>query len=91
MEDEFHFEEAIKPENWTREDVLHTPTFEALLQEDGTLYLRGVALHEGFSPEAVQALTRFLSERVKVPDLPPPYDFSDYTPRRVDLGDENAE
>jgi hypothetical protein len=78
------FIEALKPENWTEEQILHTPTFEAHIQPDGTLFLRGPALHEGFSVEAVQALTRFLSERVKLPPLEPTYDFSDFTPKRVD-------
>jgi len=34
--------------------------------------------------EDVQALTRFLSERVSLPRIDPPYDFSDFTPKRVD-------
>lgn len=78
------FEEAIQPENWTEEQILHTPTFEARLQADGTLFLSGPATREGFSAEAAQALTRFLSERVTLPPLEPPYDFSDFTPKRVD-------
>ncbi len=82
--DDLNFAEAINPTNWTEETYLHTPTFEALLKADGTLWLRGAALREGFSVEAVQALTRFLSERVKLPPLEPPYDFSDFTPRPVE-------
>ncbi len=84
------FEEALKPENWTAETTLHAPTFEAALKHDGWLYLSGAALNEGFSPEAAQALTRFLSAYVALPPLPPPYDFSDFTPKRVeDYGDTN--
>jgi hypothetical protein len=79
------FEEAIKSEHWKdMGTTLHTPTFEAHLLPDGTLFLSGPALGEGFSAEAVQALTRFLSERVTVPPLEPPADFSDFVPRRVD-------
>ncbi len=81
MSDEFDhlsFEEQLDPANWTEETRLHTPTFEALLKADGTLWLSGPALAEGFSVEAVQALTRFLSERVQ------PYDFKDFTPKRVE-------
>jgi len=74
----------INPEHWTEEIGLRTPTFEALLKADGTLWLTGAALREGFSIEAVQALTRFLSERVKLPPTEPPYDFSDFTPRPVE-------
>ena len=82
--DSLSFEEEINPEHWTEEIGLHTPTFEALLKADGTLWLTGAALREGFSVEAVQALTRFLSERVKLPPLDPPYDFSDFIPRPVE-------
>ena len=82
--DNLSFEEEINPQRWTEETTLHTPTFEALLKTDGTLWLRGPALAEGFSVEAAQALTRFLSERVQLPPVEPPYDFKDFTPRRVD-------
>ncbi len=82
--DNLSFEEEVNPANWMEETRLHTPTFEALLKEDGTLWLKGAALREGFSVEAVQALTRFLSERVKLPPVEPPYDFSDFTPRPVE-------
>jgi len=74
------FEEQINPANWTEEQWLHSSTFDAKLTEDATLYLQGVALREGFSVEAVQALTRFLSERVKLPPNEPPFDFGDFTP-----------
>ena len=57
--DGLSFEEEINPEHWTEETRLHTPTFEALLKEDGTLWLSGPALQEGLSVDAVQALTRF--------------------------------
>lgn len=76
--DNLSFREQINPANWTEETRLHTPTFEALLKPDGTLYLSGPALHEGFSATDVQALTRFLSEHVTLPPVEPPYDF---TPR----------
>jgi hypothetical protein len=89
--DDLNFEKALKPENWTVEHILHVPTFEAYLQVDGTLRLRGSALREGFSPEAAQALTRFLSEHVTLPPIEQPYDFSDFTPRRVDLTSEDTE
>ena len=86
------FEEAIDPANWIEEQRLDTLTFEARLQADGTLYLGGVALREGFSPEAAQALIRFLSERVKLPVVEPPYEFpSDFTPRQVDVESEDTE
>jgi hypothetical protein len=61
--DDLSFDEEIKSEHWTEETGLHTPTFEATLKADGTLWLTGAALREGFSVEAVQSLTRFLSER----------------------------
>ncbi len=57
--DDLNFAEEINPQRRTEETRLHTPTFEALLKEDGTLWLSGPALQEGFSVEAVQALTRF--------------------------------
>lgn len=82
--DNLPFEEELNPTKWTEETALHTSTFEALLKADGTLWLKGAALREGFSVEAVQALTRFLSERVKLPPVEPPYDFSDFTPRPVE-------
>ncbi len=82
--DHLSFDEELDPKNWTEETRLHAPTFEALLKEDGTLYLSGPALHEGFSIEAVQALTRFLAEHVKLPPVEPPYDFKDFTPKRVE-------
>ncbi len=66
------------------ETCLHTPTFEALLKQDGMLYLSGSALAEGFSVSDVQALTRFLSERVTLPPLEPLYNFEDFTPKRVE-------
>ncbi len=94
MDKEFHhedFREALKPENWIEEQILHTPTFDAHVKVDGTLYLHGPALREGFSVEAVQDLTRFLSEHVSLPLLEPPHDFSDVTPRRVDLDNEGIE
>jgi hypothetical protein len=90
--DEFDFEGAVQPENWTEEHILHTATFEAALGLDGTLYLRGVALREGFSPEGTQALTRFLSERVKLPSVEPLYEFpADFTPQHVDVESEDTE
>ncbi len=82
------FDEELDPKNWTEETRLHTSTFEALLKADGTLWLKGPALREGFSVEAAQALTRFLSERVKLPPVEPSYDFSDFTPRQVDESSE---
>ncbi len=82
--DSLSFEDEINPQRWSEETRLHTPTFEALLKADGTLWLKGAALREGFSVEAVQALTRFLSERVQLPPVEPPYDFSDFTPRPVE-------
>ena len=88
--DDLSFEEEINPANWQEEIILHTPTFEALLKPDGTLWLSGPALAEGFSVEATQALARFLSERVKLPPIEPPYDFSDFIPRRVDTGESEV-
>jgi len=82
--DNLAFQEEINPQRWTEETCLHTPTFEALLKADGTLWLSGPALAEGFSVEAAQALTRFLSERVQLPPVEPVYDFKDFTPRRVE-------
>lgn len=78
------FDEELDLSKWTEETALHTPTFEALLKADGTLWLSGPALREGFSVEAVQALTWFLSERVKLPPIEPPYDFENFIPRRVE-------
>jgi len=86
--DNLSFEEELDPKNWTEETRLHTPTFEVLLKADGTLWLSGPALCEGFSVEATQALTRFLSERVQLPPVEPPYNFSDFTPKRVDTESE---
>ena len=86
--DGLSFERELDPRNWTEETRLYTPAFEALLKADGTLYLSGPALQEGFSVTDVQALTRFLSERVQLPPVEPLYDFSDFTPRRVDESSE---
>ncbi len=86
--DALSFEEEINPKNWTEETCLHTTTFEAKLLVDGTLWLSGVALHEGFSVTDVQALTRFLSERVSLPSLPAPLDLSDFVPKQVDTESE---
>ena len=82
--DHLSFEEELDPKNWTQETRLHTPTFEALLKEDGTLWLSGLVLQEGFSVEGVQALTRFLIERVKLPPIEPPYDFEDFRPSPIE-------
>ncbi len=82
--DNLSFEEEINPQRWTEETRLHTPTFEALLKADGTLWISGPALAEGFSVEAVQALTRFLSERVQLPPKEPFLDITGYTPKRVE-------
>ena len=82
--DNLSFEEELDPKNWTEETRLHTPTFEALLKADGALWLSGPALREGFSVEAAQALTRFLSERVQLPPLEPPYDFQDFRPTPIE-------
>ncbi len=82
--DNLSFEEEINPQRWTEETRLHTPTFEALLKADGTLWISGPALAEGLSVEAVQALTRFLSERVQLPPKEPFLDITGYTPKRVE-------
>jgi len=82
--DNLDFHQELDPANWTEEKRLHTPTFEALLKADGTLWLSGPALAEGFSVEAVQALTRFLSERVQLPPKEPFLDITGYTPKRVE-------
>lgn len=76
---------AIESEDWLVETSLHTPTFECQIKPDGTMFLRGPALREGFTLEAAQALTSFLLENVEVPAKPEPYDFSDFRPIRVDL------
>jgi hypothetical protein len=86
--DNLSFAEEINPRNWIEETRLHTPTFEALLKADGTLWLSGPALREGFSTTDVQVLTRFLSERVRVTPLLPPNDGEDFQPRRVDTENE---
>jgi hypothetical protein len=63
------FEEALK--NWTEGvTTLRTPTFQARLEKDGTLWLSGAALQEGFSVEGAQALTRFLMDHVEPLPLP---------------------
>jgi hypothetical protein len=82
------FFEALEVKNWSCETRLHTPTFEAVLKAEGTLFLRGIALHEGFALGDVQALTRFLGERVPFPPVPPPSDFAGYTPLRVETESE---
>ena len=82
--DNLDFRQELDSANWTEETMLHTPTFEALLKANGTLWLSGPALQEGFSATDVQALTRFLSERVQLPPIEPPYDFKGFTPKRVD-------
>jgi hypothetical protein len=87
--DNLSFEEEINPEHWTEETRLHTPTFEALLKADGTLWLSGPALQEGFSAAAAQALTRFLLKRIQLPPIEPPYDFKDFTPTPVDTESED--
>lgn len=62
------FVATLDPKSWMEgPTVLSTPTFKAELHADGTLWLSGAALHEGFSVEATQALTRFLSDRVQLP------------------------
>ena len=64
--DRLSCEEEINPEHWREETRLHTPTFEALLQADGPLYLSGSALQEGFSVEAHERLRCFRSERIQL-------------------------
>lgn len=77
------FDQERDPSRWRVETKLHAPTFAALLKEDGTLWLTGPALQEGFSVEAAQALTRFLKEHVQLPPEEPPYDLSDFHPTPV--------
>lgn len=86
--DNLSFEQEINPAHWEEETRLHMPTFEALLKADGTLYLSGPALHEGFSVADVQALTRFLSERVQLPPIEPLYDFEQVIFKQVDEGEQ---
>ena len=79
------FNEALDPNNWQSEGTtLNTPTFQATIKPDGTLWVYGPALFEGFSVEATQSLTRFLSTYVTFPPEEPPYDFRDDTPNRVE-------
>ena len=86
--DRLSFEEEIHSAKWVEEAGLHTPTFEAILKADGTLYLSGPALREGFSVADVQALTRFLSARVQLPPLEPPDDLEDIVLKPVDESEQ---
>jgi hypothetical protein len=74
------FEEQIDPARWSGREILRSSTFHAQLTDESTLFLAGPALHEGFSLPETQALTQFLSERVKLPPKEPLYAFEDFTP-----------
>ena len=81
------FQAALDPANWTSEDMLHTPTFEAKLAQDGTLTLLKPALGMTFSPEEARALTRFLSEHVQLPEEERP-SHEDFFPTVVIVEEE---
>jgi hypothetical protein len=68
--------EFASPEHCTEEQYLHTPTFDAHLRADGSLFLPNLTPSEfgdvTISSHDVVALTGFLSQYVKVPALPDP-------------------
>ncbi len=86
------FAEALKPENWTSTTVLHTPTLEARLLDNGRLELM-LLFADGYhvtqvERSDVEALTRFLDQYANVQPLPAPEDpFADFQPTKA--GEEN--
>jgi hypothetical protein len=82
--DRLSCEEEINPKHWREETRLHTPTFEALMQADGPLYLSGSVLQEGISVEAHERVCCFRSERIQLPPAESPYDVEGFTPKKVE-------
>jgi hypothetical protein len=79
------FKEALKPENWKEVyQRLHTPTFEAILQDGRLLLLFPDGQRRQFEREGVEALTRFLDQYAAVQPLPAPDDsfLNDWQPTR---------
>ena len=85
------FEKELRAENWTQTVALHTPTFDATIDENGVLWLRGAALAEGFSVPALLALARFLADHVTLPSVEPPYDFADFHATPVEIAEAEGE
>lgn len=69
------FIEALKPENWKEvHQRLHTPIFEAILQEGRLLLLFPDGQPRQLERSDVEALTRFLDQYANVQPLPAPED-----------------
>ena len=84
------FLEALKPENWGRTDILHTPTMEVKF-EDGQLEMILPDCQFTLDREQTEALARFLSEHVKFPPVTPIEDFpNDFQVKRVDTDQEQG-
>jgi hypothetical protein len=74
--------DQLNPDNFDEAYGLHTPTIQASLK-NGELILTMPYGKILLSAEDTKALTRFLSERVKLPPLPPDDDFEDFRAERV--------
>lgn len=87
------FLEALDMNNWTEVDRLHTPTFEAILQNGELTLVFPDSQRRTFKRSEVEALTRFLDQYAGVEPLPPPDEsaFADWQPTRVDLDKEEDE
>lgn len=82
------FAEALKPENWKEVyQRLHTPTFEAILQDGHLTLLFPDGQHKQFERSDVKALTLFLDQYAGVDPLPTPPDdpFEGFEPIKVDI------
>lgn len=81
------FIEALNPKNWKEVQRLHTPTFEAVLQDGGLTLQFPDGQRKQFERSDVEALTRFLNQYADVSPLITPTDdpFEDFEPIKVDI------
>ncbi len=81
------FIEALNPANWQSIHRLHTPTLEAILEQDHLMLVFPDGERRQLERSDIEALTRFLDQYAHVAPLPPPDEdvFKDWRPTRVDL------
>ena len=63
------FLQALDPNNWSRTDRFHTPTFDAILDQTVLTLLFSDGVSKQIPRSDVEALTRFLTQHVQVQPL----------------------
>ncbi len=87
------FIEALQPESWKEVlQRLHTPKFDALLQEGQLTLQFPDGQRKQFERSDVEALTRFLTQYAGVEPLPVPLDpFADFKPTILPEPQDNGD